>query len=387
MTKSLVAKIEDIGETLAALTEEVERSRAAEVTMRFDLGATLLTTLAAHTRARVAQDMRDANFRAWLRPAGVGRGRDRKWHRLARIPVVGPAIRIWQSDLWEGTHGLAGLVEIVRYAHSAKRPSQVALFDTDWYTVTAPDAAKGSISPLAHYLTSGAAQGHAPHRLFDSVHYVALYGGDLAALGLTPLEHFVHVGAGQGCNPHPLFDVAFYVGQVPELLTTRENPLAHYLRIGWQAGTDPHPLFREREVRRQLGKNSGPGLIGYLAREPGIQVRPNPLFDPLWYLNQYPDVAASGLEPLTHYVVAGAGEGRAPGPWFDVELYRSLRPEVPPGRELTDYLQGGAWEIETRERGYPSLGFVLAHPELAAAGMTPLEYLASLPDQTPSPAS
>lgn len=37
-------------------------------------------------------------------------------------------------------------------------------------------------------------------------------------------------------------------------------------------------------------------------------------FDGGWYLLKNPDVVAAGLSPALHYLRAGAGEGRAPGP-------------------------------------------------------------------------
>lgn len=37
-------------------------------------------------------------------------------------------------------------------------------------------------------------------------------------------------------------------------------------------------------------------------------------FDATWYLKEYPDVAASGMDPYEHYVLAGNGEGRRPSP-------------------------------------------------------------------------
>lgn len=36
------------------------------------------------------------------------------------------------------------------------------------------------------------------------------------------------------------------------------------------------------------------------------------LFDPDWYLQQYPDVRSSGQDPLSHYVRFGAAEMRSP---------------------------------------------------------------------------
>jgi len=35
-------------------------------------------------------------------------------------------------------------------------------------------------------------------------------------------------------------------------------------------------------------------------------------FDPHWYLQQYPDIAGAGLNPLEHYLNHGINEGRLP---------------------------------------------------------------------------
>lgn len=48
------------------------------------------------------------------------------------------------------------------------------------------------------------------------------------------------------------------------------------------------------------------------------------LFDQAWYLGQYPDVAASGIEPALHYVKFGAAMGRRPGPGVSSEDVQAL---------------------------------------------------------------
>lgn len=45
------------------------------------------------------------------------------------------------------------------------------------------------------------------------------------------------------------------------------------------------------------------------------------LFDAKWYLKKNPDVAQAGINPATHFLHAGASEGRDPGPDFDVASY------------------------------------------------------------------
>jgi hypothetical protein len=39
---------------------------------------------------------------------------------------------------------------------------------------------------------------------------------------------------------------------------------------------------------------------------------PHPLFSAGWYLQTYPDVAASGINPFIHFLRHGAGDARSP---------------------------------------------------------------------------
>lgn len=51
------------------------------------------------------------------------------------------------------------------------------------------------------------------------------------------------------------------------------------------------------------------------------------LFDPDWYLKNYPDVASSGMDPLDHFVEFGVLLGRDPGPNFSEIFYKTCLPE------------------------------------------------------------
>jgi ubiquinone/menaquinone biosynthesis C-methylase UbiE len=54
----------------------------------------------------------------------------------------------------------------------------------------------------------------------------------------------------------------------------------------------------------------------------------SPFFDASWYLDQYPDVACSDIEPARHYADFGGKEGRQPGPLFDCPWYLEQNPDV-----------------------------------------------------------
>lgn len=74
-----------------------------------------------------------------------------------------------------------------------------------------------------------------------------------------------------------LFDLDHYCGQAPTAPRNRLLALRHYLRHGATAAACPHPDF-----------------------------------DAGFYLAANPDVAAAGVNPLLHYVLHGAAEGRLP---------------------------------------------------------------------------
>ena len=52
------------------------------------------------------------------------------------------------------------------------------------------------------------------------------------------------------------------------------------------------------------------------------------VFDSRWYLEKNRDVAESQMEPIRHYVLYGAGEGRDPAPWFSTSAYLLANPDV-----------------------------------------------------------
>jgi hypothetical protein len=57
-------------------------------------------------------------------------------------------------------------------------------------------------------------------------------------------------------------------------------------------------------------------------------IRNSEWFDPQWYLDQYPDVRAAGIDPIEHYFNNGWKENRNPGAGFDTAYYLSSNPDV-----------------------------------------------------------
>lgn len=373
----LAEKVAVLARRHAALREEVQRAQTAEALTRGRLTQALAETLIWVSRAEA--DGRAAAARAYRAAAEPMRNRRRNDVKrrldqaLAGLHSVGGALVIARSGLWTQAGG--GFAAMAAYARRGVDPGAqpAALLDQAWYLATYPDVASGRLAPLVHYIVRGWAEDRSPHPLFDCDFYAARNADDLAATGLAPLEHFVHVGAARGFDPHPLFSIDHYVAQAPELGQSGENPLAHYLREGWRRDLSPHFLFQAARYRSRLvgAEAQIPALVHYVTVGSARGLKPHRLFDPAWYRGQYPDVVASGFDPLSHYVLAGGREGRDPGPWFDATGYMALRgdqlrADVDP---LTDYLQGGAWTVAE-----PLVGEV---PDLR---LTPLEHWAALSD-------
>ena len=52
------------------------------------------------------------------------------------------------------------------------------------------------------------------------------------------------------------------------------------------------------------------------------------LFQRDWYLDRYPEVAARKTDPIVHYLLVGAAQGKDPGPDFSTRGYASTYPDV-----------------------------------------------------------
>lgn len=101
--------------------------------------------------------------------------------------------------------------------------------------------------------------------------------------------------------------------------------------VPWLEGDVIHDELRHRRVAEESAKTSETPF-----EEPAAPPRPAPapdpngeaglirasgLFDVDWYLARYPDVAASGLDPIDHYLRIGAALGYDPNPLFDTNFY------------------------------------------------------------------
>lgn len=111
--------------------------------------------------------------------------------------------------------------------------------------------------------------------------------------------------------------------------------------------------------------------------QPRIGFDPGPLFDPAWYLETYPDVAASGVNPLLHYVAIGASTGYDPSLLFDSDWYLKTYPDVAAAgvNPLEHFVTCS--DVRDPSPLFDSAWYLETYPDVAAAGVNPLRHFVS----------
>jgi hypothetical protein len=157
--------------------------------------------------------------------------------------------------------------------------AESALFDANFYLISAPDVMAAGDDPLLHYCRYGAAEDRAPNAYFDPRWYRATYRPPPET---TPLTHYVRLGEPAGGRPGPLFDAPWYRRR--HALGPDVSPLRHYLRHCRDGKVSPLPQFDAVFYARSAR-----------ALPPGRALRP-------------------GRDPFLHYLAIGATAGLAPSP-------------------------------------------------------------------------
>ncbi|MDQ2844753.1 MAG: hypothetical protein M3Y72_27665, partial [Acidobacteriota bacterium] len=277
---------------------------------------------------------------------------------------------------------------------------QNSLFDSSWYLEHYPDVAEAGLDPVVHYLEYGASECRDPGPDFDASWYLEQYP-DVAQAGANPLLHYLQSGLKEGRGIRPiitqeqprvadpelsihielikqsaLFDVAWYLEQYPDIAAVGIDPAEHYLRHGALEGRNPGPIFNtiwyvERHPDLQdSGENA---LVHFLEhKEVGDKellrqarlISDSDLFDADWYRKRCPEIATAGGQPVWHYVISGAADGRNPGRDFDAKWYLKAYSDVANGKlnPLVHYLEHGA--LEERQIRPVALSETLGVPAL-----------------------
>ncbi|WP_215766830.1 glycoside hydrolase family 99-like domain-containing protein [Gluconobacter cerinus] len=133
-----------------------------------------------------------------------------------------------------------------------------------------------------------------------------------------------------------VFDATYYLKSNPDLHNLGTAALRHYHQHGWREGR-----------------------------------KPNPFFDPHWYVAQNRDVLG---DPLLHYVTKGEKEGRRPIGWFDPGWYTQTY-AIPQGMlALAHYLLNRHTQKLKPIAEFDPAFYLKTYPDVAAAGLDPLEH-------------
>jgi GT2 family glycosyltransferase len=170
---------------------------------------------------------------------------------------------------------------------------------------------------------------------------------DITQSGRDPQEHFDEFGRAEGRVPNAKeqvrheasFDEAWYLRRYPDVAQAGWDALDHYILYGRDEGR----AANQGEETKRL-RSGGSDSDWYLKRNHEAKKAAGPAdeagkaFDPAWYVARYSDVAASGMDPLDHFLSSGLGEGRAPNAreesqaaWrerFDADWYLRRNPDV-----------------------------------------------------------
>jgi glycosyltransferase involved in cell wall biosynthesis len=100
------------------------------------------------------------------------------------------------------------------------------------------------------------------------------------------------------------------------------------------------------------------------------------LIDAEFYLARYPDVAMLGHDPVIHYLLHGAREGRDPNPWFSTSYYvQHYRDVLDAGvNPLLHYLMHGGTEGRRPGPEFDGEAYLRRYPDVAASRMNPLSH-------------
>jgi glycosyltransferase involved in cell wall biosynthesis len=193
----------------------------------------------------------------------------------------------------------------VRGSYQYRVVADSGLFDKEYYL--SAFSGKAPKDPLAHYMEHGWRRGISPSAHFSVQHYLNA-NPDVRSTGHEPLFHYVIYGEKEGRTPNPYFSPEAYVRHHPDLKGFDKSLLLHYQKFGQFEG---RRFFEGRLAEESVGPN---GDIE--------QIRSSGFFDERYYLESYPDVRSSGMDPLLHYLAHGHQENRNPSKKFDTEYYR-----------------------------------------------------------------
>lgn len=158
--------------------------------------------------------------------------------------------------------------------------------------------------------------------LFDAKFYLEK-NPDVKASGMSAAEHYLVRGGFEGRNPSTRFYSDEYLAMYEDVRKSGMNPLLHYELYGRR---ERRPVSTGKIKMSQL-----PWTAIRQRMRDVVNVRiiaRSQFFNAKWYLENNPDVAASGMDPAVHYLRHGVASGRNPSPYFVNEEYYAMHNDV-----------------------------------------------------------
>lgn len=135
-------------------------------------------------------------------------------------------------------------------------------------------------------------------------------------------------------------------------------------------------VVHDGRLRAAIG---APAVSRPLGRSERKEIERSFLFDPEWYLDQNPDVARHGVDPMAHYLRNGFLEDRDPHPLFNAAWYRAVY-----GRELNGvsplihFLRnGGSWKRASHPL-FDTEFYLRQNKDVAGHNLDPLEHFINM---------
>ena len=151
------------------------------------------------------------------------------------------------------------------------------------------------------------------------------YTGNYGATGCA-VEHFVSVGMFEGFRPNFYFDWQWLESNHPQFSGQPDKLVNYYLTDGEKNGIKPSlifdPLWYAQTYSVDVQQESALGHFVQAGR--GLRYAPNKCINYQYYVDENPDVLASGIDPFEHYFECGWKEGRRPSQDFDTEFYTAV---------------------------------------------------------------
>lgn len=135
-------------------------------------------------------------------------------------------------------------------------------------------------------------------------------------------------------------DLPWYRQLTGQRFSTSLDAAAYYLRKGESVGNWPNPLFDPIFYRQQFRLENESSLLHFLTHPAGRKCRPSRFFDLEWYEWQNPDFIEMGCG-LLHYLKIGGKQYRDPCPEVDMTALARTHNPLGEGSTLAHLLSTG----------------------------------------------